>query len=129
MSYVASQSALRGRRNLLSDPVHRRHQKVIDTSTGAIVGFARWLLPDSVPGAVPTENLWPAAQVPRVSKEVELEAEREYASADWSYDHALDALDGPVLAIKHRLMAGKKFIGEWFFEVLRITPGTIAHAY
>ncbi len=50
-------------RNLLSDRAVLRHQKAVDPRTGALVGYARWRLPDAA--ATSTEDgeaAWPDAQ-------------------------------------------------------------------
>ena len=49
--------------NLMRDRHVRRHQKVIDTSTGQIVGYARWILPET------HADGWLEAQVPDASDE------------------------------------------------------------
>ena len=109
-------------RNLLTDTTYRRHQKAIDeANSGAVVGYARWILPD---GCSPTTTkkkkgstvdeiiIWSEAQVPAVSEEREREAERDFAAADWNWDHALDELDTPFLQMKNQLMNGKKYLCE-----------------
>ncbi|MCJ1391101.1 hypothetical protein MMC18_003963 [Xylographa bjoerkii] len=111
--YVALQAARRMSHNLLTDTAHRRHQKAIDVSSGAVVGYARWILPDTGTGAAVvrnSENLWPEARVAAVSKELEQEAELNFAEADWSYDHSLDDLDAPIMEMKNRLMARKEYL-------------------
>ncbi|MCJ1379693.1 hypothetical protein MMC17_002795 [Xylographa soralifera] len=113
VDYVAQQGARRTSRNLLTDTAHRRHQKAVDLSSGAVVGFARWILPDigtEAAAATNPETLWPGARVPAVSKERQDEAEREFAEADWSFDDELAELDEPVTEMKNRLMEGKGYL-------------------
>ena len=102
-------------RNLLTDAAKRRHQKAVDISSGAVVGYARWILPETGTEAAAGESpdgLWPEARVPAVSKEREDEAEVEFADADWSFDHALDELDEPIMEMKTRIMKGKDYLRE-----------------
>ncbi|MCJ1433060.1 hypothetical protein MMC27_002419 [Xylographa pallens] len=114
--HVALQGARRMARNLLTDPAHRRHQKAVDVASGAVVGFARWILPSASTQAAAgphPETLWPEARVPAVSKKRADEAEREYAAAEWSFDDGLAELDRPVTEMKARLMDGKAYLREW----------------
>jgi hypothetical protein len=92
--------------NLLSDPERKRHQKVVD-KTGMVCGYCRWVLPEGADG-----ELWPEAKVERVSEQEEERLKREWESADWAYDHALDVLDGPQLEIEERLMGRKNYFRE-----------------
>ncbi|MCJ1472256.1 hypothetical protein MMC13_000903 [Lambiella insularis] len=113
VDYVALQAARRMPRNLLTDTAHRRHQKAVDINFGAVVGYARWILPDTATEAAAVgspDSLWPEARVPAVSKEREDEAEAEFTDADWSFDHALDQLDGLVIEIQNRIMKGKDYL-------------------
>ncbi|KAE9374829.1 acyl-CoA N-acyltransferase [Stipitochalara longipes BDJ] len=104
--YVTTQCALRVGWNLISGGERRRHLKVID-ATGRVVGYCRWVLPEGVKGV---EELWPEAKVPGVGKEEELRLCRMHGSADWTYDHALDVLDGPQKEAKERLMRGRSYL-------------------
>ncbi|KAK9386669.1 hypothetical protein V1515DRAFT_645294 [Lipomyces mesembrius] len=118
--YVTAQAARRMPHNLLTDRKHRRHQKVVDTQTGRVVGYARWDLPDlddAVPGEL--EHLWPEARVAAVDSERAIAAEREFKAADWDFDHSLDELDEKALAIKRRLMKPKEYI---VLDYLAVSP-------
>jgi hypothetical protein len=111
LEYVTSQAARRMPALLLRDRLHARHQKAVNSHSGAIVGYARWILPtQSGETRESLDRLWAAAQVPAVSKEVERNAKRELEKADWSYDHAMDELDAPMIETKNRLMEGKRFL-------------------
>lgn len=73
------------------------------------MGYCKWVFPEGLEGA---EGMWEEAKVPRVS---EAEAERlkvQSEGADWVFDHALDVLDAPELAMKERMMAEKKYLCE-----------------
>ena len=115
LDQVIAEAVRRMPHNLLMEPTWRRHQKAVDTRFGTIVGYARWILPDAnidVPAASNQDAVWPTAQVPNVGKEQEREAASEFAAADWSYNHALDELDEPILGMKSRLMEGKHYLRE-----------------
>jgi len=108
-AYVMSQASLRfAHSQLLANPARKRHQKVVD-STGQIVGYCRWLLPEGVDG-----ELWPEAKVPAVSDEEAARWKKDFEEADWKYDHALDDFDKPMLEIKRALMAMKNYFSERF---------------
>jgi hypothetical protein len=75
--YVISQAIRRSAWNLLKDPTQYRHQKVQDSYTGAIVGYARWILPTRT-----DTGFWNEAIVPRVSQQEADAAEKEFQDAD-----------------------------------------------
>lgn len=103
--YVTSQAALRIAHNLFSNREKWRHLKAVDTATGNLVGYVRWVLPeDDGEGKV-----WPSALGPAWSAEEMEKARRESQSADWEFDHGLDGLDD---GIKERLMEGKRYLRE-----------------
>jgi hypothetical protein len=104
--YVTTQAVLRMPFTLLRDPVHKRHQKVIDDN-GKVLGYARWTLPST--GNDETV-LWPEACVETVSDEEIHKAEMEYKSAWWDYDRSLDVLDNPIDEIRNSLYDPTKHI-------------------
>ena len=106
LDHVISQSVRRQPYNLLKDPARYRHLKAVDIMSGAIVGYARWILPE----ADTEDKLWSSARVPAVSQENEREAKREFDAADWNFDHAMDVLDPPMNEMKHRLMKEKRYL-------------------
>jgi hypothetical protein len=110
LEYVTSQYVLRMPHTLLLDPIHRRHQKVVDIDKGTIIGYARWMLPEI--DIVNLNAIWRTAQVPRVSEERERNAGREYTFADYSFDHSLDELDKPLDEMMNRLISQKNYIGK-----------------
>ncbi|KAF7548706.1 hypothetical protein G7Z17_g6888 [Cylindrodendrum hubeiense] len=77
-------------RNLLKGRDIRRHQKIIDTESGEIVGYARWVLPKSREGA------WLEAQTPDASDEDKRVYEHLYAKAEFSYREDMDSLDDHI---------------------------------
>jgi ribosomal protein S18 acetylase RimI-like enzyme len=60
--------------NLTTGRSTKRHQKAIDSSTGRIVGYARWLLPEKCPAGLQ----WKDAQVAEPTEEEKKEFERLY---------------------------------------------------
>lgn len=61
---LIADTGLRIAYNLSNNRSRLRHQKVIDTETGQIVGYGRWELPDTES----SESAWPAAQMPAASE-------------------------------------------------------------
>jgi hypothetical protein len=115
--FVAEQAAKRGARNLLLDRAHRRHLQAVDATTGAVVGYARWVLPrdDGCSGGDgdPCHAAWTEARVPDVAAEVRQEADRECASSVWDVDAnpAIDGIDAPIVALQEKLLSGKRYMG------------------
>lgn len=58
--------------NLVSFGPLRRYQKVVEKSSGKIVGYARWVLPDDL------EAAWPEFRTPEVDEETKKEREKNY---------------------------------------------------
>ncbi|KAJ5280179.1 hypothetical protein N7478_005551 [Penicillium angulare] len=76
----------------------RRHQKVIDSATGGIVGYARWILPESHSGS------WLEAQIPDVTAEESRAFAADYNKADWTTRNDMPGIDDPLhkMMNKHR---------------------------
>lgn len=118
--HVVEQAAKRGKRNLLLDRAHRRHLKAVDAETGAVVGYARWVLPDegcNGDGNDPCHQLWTEAQIPEVVEDVRRDAERESASSDWTFTRGpIDGIDAPIEALMAKLRTGKKYMGTLLLQ-------------
>jgi hypothetical protein len=86
---------------LSSNRVERRHQKVVDQSTGEIVGYARWILPDGAHGIE-----WLDAQIPGAT-----DAEMEIYENDF---RAATTPDGRIRGINRDMnsVIGKKLGDE-----------------
>jgi hypothetical protein len=120
--YVISQSMHRWPYNLTKDPIHRRHEKVVDVDTGELVGFAVWILPEASGAGEEKDRadkkesgeLWPEACGPEVDDETRELLKKKYDEADWEYDQAMDVLDPPVNELKKRLKGDKRWLGEYF---------------
>lgn len=117
--YVAEQAARRGSKNLLLDRAHRRHLKAVDPLTGALIGYARWVLPDAgCPGedGDPCNALWTNARIPDVPEELREKAERESDAADWTFTGGhMDGIDDPIEAMQDVLRGKKRYIGVYPF--------------
>ncbi|PTB66812.1 hypothetical protein BBK36DRAFT_1117632 [Trichoderma citrinoviride] len=103
-------TARRYPRRLISDRATSRHQKAVDTETGRLVGYARWILPKSYATTADGEPVWPEALGPLVGKEEEEEIKRIAEATPWNPSHDTDALDDKVTEIKNELMQKKQYL-------------------
>ena len=87
---LAASAAERMPVNLIRERAERRHQMVVDLSTGEVAGYARWDLSEALQGE------WLEAQTPDVSVEDRARYEEAHAKASWSYRRDLDPLDVPI---------------------------------
>lgn len=90
LDQIIESSILRMPLNLLTDRAVRRHQKVIDTATNEVVGYARWILPESC------ADCWLEARVPDVSDKDRLLFRERFASAEWSPREDMKGFDAPL---------------------------------
>ncbi|KAI5928538.1 hypothetical protein F4810DRAFT_644084 [Camillea tinctor] len=102
--YMIEQASKRYPKTLLTDRDHRRHQVAVDSETGKVVGYSRWILP------VRLTSEWPDAQTPAASDQEEKEYTKSFESADWSGRPGMDEIDVPVTAIKKRLLELKEYM-------------------
>jgi hypothetical protein len=101
-------------RNLLSDRVMLRHEKVVDEETGKLVGYARWVLPVSqVVGPDGGARVWPEARVSQVSTEEEKRINKAAESAWWNPSGHMGGLDDPLVAAKMDILAQKDYISKF----------------
>lgn len=114
MEFLIAESTKRQVRNLLAKSTETRHQKAVDPATGALVGYARWILPDSHIKTASDDGrtLWPEALAPTVS-----DAEREQfdalaASAWWEMRPEVEHADDKGSAEKKRLLSERPYLGE-----------------
>src|ERR1700761_6983679 len=101
--------------NLLLDSARRRHEKAVDTTSGAIVGYARWILPESCKTeseSKSAEKLWPEACLSPVDDRQAAQFDLEYAQADWNYNKATEPMDARVTAMKDRLKKQKDYMSK-----------------
>ncbi|KAH6892481.1 hypothetical protein B0T10DRAFT_537468 [Thelonectria olida] len=81
---------IRTPKNLLTDRDVRRHQKVVDSDSGLIVGYARWILP------VSHQSDWLEAQALEVSEDQRDMFSQRHAQTDFSTREDMDDLDRHV---------------------------------
>ncbi|KAJ4243466.1 hypothetical protein NW762_014797 [Fusarium torreyae] len=81
-------------KNLLTDRDIRRHQKVIDKTSNNVVGYARWILPDS------HKDSWLVAQIPDVTDSEKDKFQELHAAADWTPRDDMEDLDDHVHELK-----------------------------
>lgn len=115
LEYVTSQAELRWAHNLIKDPVHLRREKAIDVSTGELVGFATWVLPNAAmvegvedeAGKQKIADLWPEARVPEVDEHTRAILKQQFDGSDWESDRATNALAPPIREMRKRLKGDK----------------------
>ena len=103
-------------RNLLNDRTVLRHQKAVDNTNSTILGYARWLLPESV-ACVDGVFAWPEAMVPAVPAEEEAVIRAIAEGAEWNPDSSRDDVQFEELMekTKKRLRAAKAYLGRLSF--------------
>lgn len=126
LEYTIEQCAMRMPNLLLRNRARLRHQKAVDPATGRLLGYARWLLPESLAaggdrtserdegnGGGDEQVCWAEAQVPDVQSEAEREAIRGRAgAANWVIRDGLGDLDALAVQRKNEILAEKEYLGE-----------------
>jgi hypothetical protein len=112
LEYLIEQSVKRQPRNLLRNRVKMRHQKALDPTTGAIVGYARWILPDDHVVGKDGEVEWAEAQVPDVSEEESKRIDELAESAWWNAGERMSNSDDKNIVVIRRILAEKPYISE-----------------
>ncbi|KAK1245469.1 hypothetical protein MKX08_005098 [Trichoderma sp. CBMAI-0020] len=102
--------------NLLKDRDVRRHQKVIDTATGQVVGYARWILPAS------HADSWLDAQVPDVSEQDKARFQTAYEAADWAIRPEVEDSDDLVTEQFHKHAPKGPYIRRIELDYLGVHP-------
>ena len=92
--------------NITQNRATKRHQKAIDSSTGELVGYARWVLPEGY------ENLWPEAQLDELSEEEREKCRKLYEEAWWEMREDLGPDDDEIRAARDEIRAGGKFMSK-----------------
>ncbi|KAH7173427.1 acyl-CoA N-acyltransferase [Fusarium flagelliforme] len=85
--YVLRGITDRSPKNLLTDREVRRHQKAVHNETGDIVGYARWIMPES------HKDSWLIAQTPDVSDEEREMFTKRHSEAEFEPRTDNDKLD------------------------------------
>lgn len=113
LAAIIESAAARMPVNLLKERNVRRHQKVIDTSTGQIVGYARWILPES------HADSWLDAQVPDVSEQDKARFQTAFAAADWAIRPEVDGSDDLVLEQFNKHIPKGPYMSEYYLFLLQ----------
>ncbi|KAK2594762.1 hypothetical protein QQS21_007509 [Conoideocrella luteorostrata] len=87
---IIKSSTVRYPHNLLKNRQAARHQKVVDTSTGQLVGYARWVLPES------HAHCWLEAQVPDVNDDDKRRFKSAFELTPWDTRPETDNSDYPI---------------------------------
>lgn len=103
---------------LMQDRDVVRHQKAVDPDTGALLGYARWILPRSRVseggGGDGYEPEWKEAQIPEISPE-ELERFKEASNAvEWNARKDMHDLDSKNEAAMKRIMSQRDYLSEFY---------------
>jgi hypothetical protein len=109
LPFLITQASNRYPRNLLKDRNILRHEKAVDPSTGALLGYARWKLP--VAEALRGE-CWTEAQVPDVSQSERNMFEKQASEAWWEPRSEMDSLDDENHRVKNRILGEGSFLGK-----------------
>lgn len=106
--------------NLITARERKRYQKVVETETGEIAGYSRWILPPQLQGKGDDgkTTFWPEAEIPDPTAE-QLEAcEARWKSATvegrmlGANQEFLEALRPRLEEEDARLKSGEEFMGE-----------------
>lgn len=108
--FIIEQCTKRVPRNLLRERVTLRHQKAIDPETGALMGYARWVLPESRTVKTSGEPEWAEAQVLDVGADEKEKIESSFQSAWWEPRGDMDALDDKNHVVMDRIRSEKPYI-------------------
>jgi hypothetical protein len=119
--YVISQAELRWPYNLTKDPVHIRREKAVDVSTGELVGFASWYLPENEDWADKQKiyQMWPEARVPEVNEEKQQRLKKKFDEADWASDSVMNILSPPVKEMRIKLKGDQNWLRKYFHLMSR----------
>lgn len=110
--FLIEQSGKRQPRNLLRNREQTRHLKAVDPATGAIVGYARWILPPSYCTTEDGTAEWPNAQVPNVSDEEKKRFDELAESAWWEGRSDMSGIDDKNNAVMKPILAEKPYISK-----------------
>ncbi|EFX05986.1 gcn5-related n-acetyltransferase [Grosmannia clavigera kw1407] len=109
--FLIAQMAKRQSNSLLRNRAATRHQKAVDPATGALVGYARWVLPNShLQAKNGNEPTWPGALVPTVSEEEQRYLEQLAGSSWWQFRPEVEHMDNRAIAVKNRIMSTKPYL-------------------
>jgi hypothetical protein len=117
--YVITQAAHRWPYNLAKDATYRRREKVVDASTGELVGFSTWVLPYADEDEEEERkqwayHLWPEARGPEVDADALELLKKRFDEADWESDRAMDVLSPPIKQLSAQLRGDKEWLSKYF---------------
>ncbi|KAF9731296.1 hypothetical protein PMIN06_010782 [Paraphaeosphaeria minitans] len=101
-------------RQLIQNRDTLRHTKVVDSETGALLGYARWKLPEKYTKHEDGSPVWPEGQVPDVSDEQkdEIEKRASIAQEQWKPSEFTgeDDLDAILKETEEAILAKKDYL-------------------
>lgn len=111
------------RNQLIKDRHVLRHFKAIDPQTGKLVGYIRWMLPESRCTNEDGTPVWPEGQVPEVSPKerdafIKKAEAAEYKPKDFGDD---DHFDEVFTCRKDVLVVEKEYISTFTFDAHTLT--------
>jgi hypothetical protein len=124
LEFVISQSAKRQPKTLLSERDTYRQECAIDAETGELVGFARWVLPESRKfvagtgdgggllgwGGKKGEPEWKELQIDDVGANEWAEIQREFSEAKWDRSNGQGILYPPIGRKTDEIMSTGTFL-------------------
>jgi hypothetical protein len=99
---------------ILNDRDAMRHEKAVDDETGEIIGYCRWMLPESLvnKGKEAGEVVWKERQVEEASEEARKKAQEEMATAWFEPREDMGELDGKIDEALARVSGDREYISE-----------------
>ncbi|KAI1210763.1 acyl-CoA N-acyltransferase [Annulohypoxylon truncatum] len=108
--FLIKQGEKRYPRLLLRDREVTRHQKAVDPATGALVGYARWILPAGRSTAADGSPEWASAQAPDVGDDERRRFEELAESAWWNGRKEMRHIDDKNDVVMDRILSEKSYI-------------------
>ena len=112
LEYLIEQSSKRQARNLIRDREATRHLRATDPVTGALVGYARFVLPETCYLDDDATPPWPEAQVPDVSPSEKQVFDKHAQSAWWEGRKEISSIDDKNDDVLQRLLRQKSYISQ-----------------
>ena len=101
----------RSPRNLLRDREIRRHQKVVDATTGEMVGYARWLVPST------HTSCWLDAQTPAVSTAEDQEYQAVFDNTPLNPRDDMDGTDDHIGEWRKKRDLTRPYLREFLLQL------------
>ena len=100
LDQTTAQKVLRAPKQLITERHRRRHLKVVDEQSQALVGYARWILPE-IEGVA---DLWGEAKLPAATEEEERRAEEQFGFSKWTVVGQASDTEDPITDARDRLL-------------------------